>query len=158
MSDQALTETLDEWLAPACDNITRWSALRKIDLFQVISNYLITRGCGTRLLNKLAPTHIQVPSGSRVRVNYDAEQPYMRVRIQEVFGLTRTPEIADGRVSVVMHLLSPAQRPVQVTQDLRSFWSSGYALVRKDMRGRYPKHHWPEDPSRARPTRGTRPR
>ena len=81
----------------------------------------------------------------------------MEVRIQEVFGLAQTPKVADGRVPVVMHLLSPAQRPVQVTRDLESFWSTGYALVRKDLRGRYPKHYWPEDPREATPTHRVRP-
>ncbi len=81
----------------------------------------------------------------------------MEVRIQEVFGLAQTPKVADGRVPVVMHLLSPAQRPVQVTRDLESFWSTGYALVRKDLQGRYPKHYWPEAPREATPTHRVRP-
>jgi ATP-dependent helicase HrpB len=158
MSDTALSETLDEWLKPACAGLSRWSHLQKLDMYQVVNNHLMLKGCSTRLLDKLAPTHIEVPSGSRIQVCYDAEQPYLRVRIQEVFGLMQTPKIAEGRVPVVMHLLSPAQRPVQVTQDLAGFWSSSYALVRKDMRGRYPRHYWPEDPSQAEPTRRVRPR
>ncbi len=158
LTDAALSETLESWLAPACDGITRWSHLQRLNMAQTISNYLILLGCNIRLVDKLAPTHIEVPSGSRIRVSYDADQPYLRVRIQEVFGLTQTPRIAEGRVPVVMHLLSPAQRPVQVTQDLQGFWSSSYALVRKDMRGRYPKHYWPEDPAQAEPTRRVRPR
>ncbi len=158
MTDNVLTETLNEWLAPACNGITRWAHLQKLDMSQVVSNYLILQGCNTRLLDKLAPTHIEVPSGSKIHLSYDAEQPYLRVRIQEVFGLMQTPKIAEGRVPVVMHLLSPAQRPVQVTQDLQGFWNSSYALVRKDMRGRYPRHYWPEDPSQAEPTRRVRPK
>jgi len=158
MSDQALIETLDEWLKPACAGLSRWSHVHKLDMYQVVSNYLTLQRCNTRLLDKLAPTHITVPSGSHIRISYDAEQPYLRVRIQEVFGMLATPKVADGRVPVVIHLLSPAQRPVQVTQDLKGFWASSYALVRKDMRGRYPKHYWPEDPSQAEPTRRVRPR
>ncbi len=152
MTDAALAAALDEWLAPACAGITRWSQLQRLEMFQVVSNSLILRGFDLRALDRAAPTHIQVPSGSSIRLSYDAEQPYLRVRIQEVFGLMQTPRIAGGRVPVVMHLLSPAQRPVQVTQDLQSFWNSSYALVRKDMRGRYPKHYWPEDPLQAEPT------
>ena len=158
MSDAALGEALNEWLKPACAGLTRWSHVQKLDMAQAVNNYLFMLGCNTRLLDKLVPTHIEVPSGSNIRISYDAEQPYLRVRIQEVFGLMQTPKIAEGRVPVVMHLLSPAQRPVQVTQDLQGFWSSSYALVRKDMRGRYPKHYWPEDPSHAEPTRRVRPK
>ena len=158
MSDKTLTDSLEEWFTPACFGITRWSQIQKMDMAQILSNWLVLKGCNTRLLDKLAPTHIEVPSGSNIRINYDAEQPYLRVRIQEVFGMMETPRVADGRVAVVMHLLSPAQRPVQVTQDLKSFWQSSYTLVRKDMRGRYPKHYWPDDPSQAEATRRVRPK
>ncbi len=158
LSDTALLANLAEWLQPACSGMTRWSHVQKLDMTQVINSFLILKGCNTRLLDRLAPTHIEVPSGSSIRVNYDAELPYLRVRIQEVFGMLTTPKVAEGRVPVVMHLLSPAQRPVQITQDLKGFWASSYALVRKDMRGRYPKHYWPEDPSQAEPTRRVRPR
>jgi ATP-dependent helicase HrpB len=82
-------------------------------------------------------------------IHYDGEQPYVMVKIQEVFGLKATPKLANGRIPILLHLLSPAQRPVQVTADLASFWSNGYAIVRKDLRGRYPKHYWPEDPTQA---------
>jgi ATP-dependent helicase HrpB len=158
MSDTVLSKTLNEWLKPACAGLSRWSHVQKLDILQAVNNYLLMQGCNIRLLDKLAPTHIEVPSGSSIRINYDAKQPYLRVRIQEVFGMISTPMIAEGQVAVVMHLLSPAQRPVQVTQDLKGFWTSSYALVRKDMRGRYPKHYWPEDPSQAEATRRVRPR
>ena len=90
-----------------------------------------------------------------MRIHYDREQPYVAVKIQEVFGLTATPRLAKGSIPILLHLLSPAQRPVQVTSDLASFWANGYALVRKDLRGRYPKHYWPEDPTQAIATRRT---
>lgn len=106
-------------------------------------------------LDREAPTHFRVPSGSNMRIHYDREQPYVAVKIQEVFGLTAAPRLAKGSIPILLHLLSPAQRPVQVTSDLASFWANGYALVRKDLRGRYPKHYWPEDPTQAIATRRT---
>ncbi|MDR2849497.1 MAG: ATP-dependent helicase HrpB [Verrucomicrobiota bacterium] len=158
LSDAALLETLDIWLGPFCDGVTRWSHVQALDLTGILMSRLDACGCSRRLLDELAPTHLPVPSGSNIQVRYDQAAPHMEVRIQEVFGLTRTPSVAGGRVPVVMHLLSPAQRPVQVTADLESFWNTGYAFVRKDLRGRYPKHYWPEDPRQAEPTRRVRPR
>jgi ATP-dependent helicase HrpB len=106
-------------------------------------------------LDRLAPAHFTVPSGSNIRIDYsDPGSPVLAVRLQEVFGLAATPRIADGRVPLVLHLLSPAGRPVQITRDLDSFWANGYFQVRKDLRGRYPKHAWPDDPSAAPPSRG----
>jgi len=157
-SDEALLADLDAWLGPACDGITRWSHVQELDLTGLLQSRLDACGCSRRLLDKLAPTHFTVPSGSNIQIRYDQDAPYLEVRIQEVFGMAQTPKVADGRVPVVMHLLSPAQRPVQVTRDLESFWATGYALVRKDLRGRYPKHYWPEDPREATPTRRVRPR
>lgn len=158
LSDEALLASLDAWLGPFCDGIMRWSRVGSLDLMNILLAHLDACGCSRRLLDELAPTHLPVPSGSRIHVQYDQEMPYMAVRIQEVFGLKQTPKIAGGRVPVVMHLLSPAQRPVQVTRDLESFWANGYALVRKDLRGRYPKHYWPEDPHEAVATHRVRPR
>jgi ATP-dependent helicase HrpB len=110
-----------------------------------------------KLLDELAPTHCTVPSGSRIRIDYeDAGGPSVAVRLQEVFGLAATPRIGGGAVPLVCKLLSPALRPVQVTRDLASFWQNAYAEVRKDLRGRYPRHHWPEDPLGATPVRGAR--
>jgi ATP-dependent helicase HrpB len=104
-----------------------------------------------------APSHLKVPTGSAIRVDYsDPAAPVLAVRLQEVFGLTETPRLAGGRVPVTMHLLSPAHRPVQVTRDLAGFWRSSYFDVRKEMKGRYPKHEWPEDPLSATPTRRAR--
>ena len=157
LSDAALLDDLDVWLGPSCDGVTRWPHVQALDLTGILLSRLDACGCSRRLLDELAPTHLPVPSGSRIQVQYDQDAPYLAVRIQEVFGMTQTPKIAGGRVPVVMHLLSPAQRPVQVTRDLESFWSTGYAYVRKDLRGRYPKHYWPEDPREATPTHRVRP-
>jgi ATP-dependent helicase HrpB len=109
-----------------------------------------------REMERLAPDVIQVPTGSRIRVRYaPGEPPVLAVRLQELFGQTETPCVGGGSVPVVVHLLSPAGRPLAVTRDLTSFWANAYKEVRKEMRGRYPKHHWPEDPVAARPTRRT---
>jgi ATP-dependent helicase HrpB len=109
--------------------------------------------------DELAPERIQVPSGSAVRLAYDGvEPPVLAVKLQEVFGWTATPTVADGRVPVVLHLLSPARRPVAITSDLASFWKQGYPQVRADLRARYPRHPWPEDPLSADPTGRVKPR
>ena len=97
-----------------------------------------------------------MPSGSTIEIDYDSEQPVLRVRLQEVFGWSDTPRVAGGRVPVVLHLLSPAGRPIQVTADLGGFWKGSYPQVRAEMRGRYPKHDWPEDPTKATPSRGVK--
>ncbi len=110
-------------------------------------------------MNREAPTHLTVPSGSHIRVDYlDGDTPTVSVRLQEIFGLTATPCVAAGRQPVLLKLLSPAGRPVQVTRDLVSFWNKGYHEVKKDLKGRYPKHYWPENPHDAQPTRRVRPR
>jgi ATP-dependent helicase HrpB len=105
-------------------------------------------------LEDWAPTHVEVPSGSRIQVDYgDPAAPVLAVRLQELFGLRETPSVGRGRVPLTLHLLSPARRPVQVTRDLAGFWRTTYFDVRKDLKGRYPKHHWPDDPLAAAPTR-----
>ena len=107
-----------------------------------------------RRLDELAPVSIVVPSGSRITIDYTSgDVPVLAVKLQEMFGLADTPAIAGGRVKLLLHLLSPARRPVQITQDLKGFWNSGYQLVKKELKGRYPKHPWPEDPWNAVPTR-----
>ena len=150
MSDPALLAALEGWLGPHIDGITRLGGLKGIDLGKALRALLAWEQ--SRLLDELAPTHIQVPTGSRIRVDYAGEVPVLAVRVQEMFGCTDTPRIAGGRQAVMLHLLSPAGRPVQVTQDLAGFWASSYQQVRKEMRGRYPKHPWPEDPLKAAPT------
>jgi len=112
-------------------------------------------------LERLAPTHLGVPSGSQIALDYapileGAAQPILAVKLQELFGLHDTPRVLDGRVAVMIHLLSPAQKPLAVTQDLASFWRGAYQDVRKDMRGKYPRHPWPEDPQNAVPTKLTK--
>ena len=110
-------------------------------------------------MDELAPTHLTVPSGSRVPLDYQSgEVPVLAVRLQEMFGATDTPTVAGGKVQVLLHLLSPARRPVQVTRDLKGFWSSSYRAVKADMKGQYPKHHWPDDPLQAEPTARAKPR
>ncbi len=149
LSDTALLARLEEWL-PA-DQAPSLAALRRLDHAAAIRSLLPWEQ--QRALDRLAPTHIEVPSGSRIRIDYgDPVQPVLAVKLQEMFGLAQTPAIADGRVSLSLHLLSPAGRPLQVTGDLAGFWRSSYADVRKEMRGRYPRHPWPEDPLAAPPT------
>ena len=135
--------------------MTRKEHIARISLIDVLRSLLTWDQ--QRELDALAPTHLQVPSGSQIRIDYlDQSAPAVSVRLQEVFGLDATPRIGNGRIPVTFKLLSPAQRPVQVTRDLASFWRGSYADVRKDMRGRYPKHYWPENPLEAQPTRGVR--
>lgn len=156
-SDAALRASLDEWLLPYLAGMRRLGDLRRVDLAAALLGRLPWDRRGR--LDELAPSQIEVPSGSRVRVDYsDPEAPALSVRLQEVFGLLRTPTVGGGRVPLTMHLLSPARRPVQVTRDLTSFWRETYFEVRKDLRGRYPKHYWPDDPMTAVPTRRVRPR
>ncbi len=154
-SDEALLKTLETWLAPWLIGVTRRKQLDAIDLKSAFDSLL--DWAGWQRLDRFAPTHIEVPSGSRIRVDYSTGLPKLSVRLQEVFGLMESPRIADGRVSVTMELLSPAQRPIQLTRDLASFWKRGYSEVRKELMGRYPKHYWPEDPGTAVATRHVRP-
>ena len=109
-------------------------------------------------LDSWAPSHIQVPSGSHIKINYDNEPPILAVRLQEIFGWLETPKLGAGRVKLLLHILSPAQRPVQITQDLQAFWHQSYHDVKKDMAGRYPKHYWPDDPLQAQATKRAKPR
>ncbi|HZG77992.1 MAG TPA: ATP-dependent helicase C-terminal domain-containing protein, partial [Paenibacillus sp.] len=112
-----------------------------------------------RRMDVWAPTHLTVPSGSRLAVDYaDPDAPALSAKLQELFGWAETPRIAGGRVPVTIHLLSPAQRPVQITRDLANFWRETYFEIKKDLKGRYPKHYWPDDPLEAIATRGTRPK
>lgn len=156
-SDEALTATLVDWLAPHVYGMKSRSELQRVNVAAALEGMLSWPE--RQRLDAEAPTHIAVPSGSRIPVIYsDPEAPVLAVRLQELFGLDRTPRIAGGRVPLLMHLLSPAQRPVQVTRDLASFWSGAYFEVKKDLKGRYPKHYWPDDPTSAVPTNRVRPR
>jgi len=155
MSDAALLASLATWLGPYVNGIRSLDEVQRIDLVAALRNRLDWEQ--RKRLDLLAPERIPVPSGSRIAVAYgDPTAPALAVRLQEVFGMTATPAVFGGKVSVTMHLLSPANRPVQVTRDLESFWRTGYFEVRKDLRGRYPKHHWPDDPLAAQAARGAR--
>lgn len=133
----------------------RWKDLEKLDLGAVMDFILSDSGHDRRELDRLAPVKMEVPSGSHMTIHYEGDEPTVEVRLQECFGLMETPKVGGGKVPIVMTLLSPAQRPIQVTKDLAGFWKGAYQLVRKDMRGRYPKHYWPEDPFSAIATRRT---
>jgi ATP-dependent helicase HrpB len=156
VSDAALLHGLEHWLAPWLDGMSRAAHLARLDLMAALQTLLDHRQ--QRTLDELAPTHLVVPTGSRLALDYTAAGPVLAVRLQEMFGCADTPRIVGGRVPVTLHLLSPAQRPVQVTQDLAGFWRGSYADVKKDMKGRYPRHHWPDDPWQAAPTRRAKPR
>ena len=157
VSDEALTDTLEDWLAPFLAGATRRAHLSRVSLREALMTLVGWRRQGE--LDRLAPERIEVPSGSRIRLDYHAgDVPALPVKLQEMFGATETPTVADGRVPVVVHLLSPAQRPLQVTQDLASFWRDVYPQVRAENRARYAKHPWPEDPLTYRPTKLTKKR
>ncbi|HET6725801.1 MAG TPA: ATP-dependent helicase HrpB [Gammaproteobacteria bacterium] len=151
VEDAALLATLDEWLAPYLAGISRLSQLETVPLHHAL-NALLTPA-QQRELDALAPSHVTVPTGSRISIDYGPDNPVLAVRLQEMFGCDNTPAIIGGRVPLTIHLLSPARRPVQITQDLAGFWRSSYQDVKKDMKGRYPKHPWPDDPLAAEPTR-----
>jgi len=153
--DAALLEDLAQWLLPWLAGITRREQLARLPLKEALLARL--DASARRALDELAPRELTVPSGSHIRIDYvDDNAPCVEVRLQEVFGLAATPRIGGNSVPVTFKLLSPAQRPVQITRDLAGFWQSSYIEVRKQMRGRYPRHHWPEDPMQAAPSRGAR--
>ncbi|MBK1789240.1 ATP-dependent helicase HrpB [Prauserella sp. ASG 168] len=154
VADEALLSRLDEWLEPELSAVRRRGDLARIDTESALTRLLPWPEA--RRFDELAPERIEVPTGSRVRVDYSGAEPVLAVKLQETFGWLATPRIGGGTVPVVLHLLSPAGRPAAVTADLDSFWRNGYPGVRAELRGRYPKHPWPEDPLTAEPARGTR--
>lgn len=156
VSDAALLKNLEHWLMPYLGKVSRLSHFANLDLSSIVHN-LLPWPLPQRL-DELAPHHLSVPSGSSIRLDYSEQPPILAVRLQELFGLAETPRIAGGRQVVKLHLLSPARRPVQVTQDLANFWRSTYAEVKKDLKGRYPKHYWPDDPLVAEATARIKPR
>jgi ATP-dependent helicase HrpB len=156
VDDQTLIDSLDTWLAPWLTNTTRRTQLQQVDIHEALQALLDWNQ--QQRLNEIAPTHLSVPSGSRIPLDYSSGTPTLSVRLQEVFGMVATPRIGGGKVPVLMELLSPARRPVQVTQDLASFWARGYHDVKKDLKGRYPKHYWPDDPLQAQATARAKPR
>ncbi|MET9115147.1 ATP-dependent helicase HrpB [Streptomyces longwoodensis] len=154
VSDEALHARVDEWLEPELGRARRRADLARIDAGQALGRLLPWATGEAARLDELAPERVAVPSGSRIRVDYaDPERPVLAVKLQEMFGLAETPRVAG--VPLLVHLLSPAGRPAAVTADLASFWKDGYRGVRAELRGRYPKHPWPEDPATAEPTRHT---
>lgn len=157
VSDEALISTLDSWLGPYVYGITSRAEIARLNLMAVLESLLTWEQRQT--LESYAPTHLTVPSGQRIPINYsDPDFPMLAVKLQEMFGLQETPSIAQGKVRLTLQLLSPAHRPVQVTQDLANFWRNTYFEIKKDLMGRYPKHYWPDDPLAAIPTRRVRPK
>ncbi len=157
LSEEYLSKTLSEWLGPYLQGITTLEALSRADLLQPLKG-LLSRD-QLKKLEEGAPTHLTVPSSSRIALDYEPEEgPVLAVKLQELFGLGETPKVAFGKVPVLIHLLSPAGRPVQVTRDLKSFWEKGYPEVKKELKGRYPRHPWPDDPWNALPTKYTKKR
>jgi ATP-dependent helicase HrpB len=157
LSDETLDRTLEEWAAPWIVGFTRREHFSRMDLSNALHSFLTH--AQTVILQREAPTHFTVPSGSHVPIDYpDGENPSLSVRLQELFGLRETPTVAGGKLPLLLKLLSPAGRPVQITKDLMSFWNRGYHEVKKDLKGRYPKHYWPDDPYTAQATRRAKPR
>jgi ATP-dependent helicase HrpB len=157
VDDAALLASISTWLLPWLNGVTRREHLARVALAEALRT-LLPWGARQKL-DELAPAHLTMPTGTQVRVDYlDEGGPSVAVRLQEVFGLRQTPRIAGGAVRVTFKLLSPAQRPLQITGDLAAFWQGSYADVRKQMRGRYPKHYWPENPLEATALRGVRPK
>jgi ATP-dependent helicase HrpB len=154
LSEQALLVSLEDWLGPYLDGVNKLADFGKLDLGNILQARLAWPL--PRELEELAPQRFEVPSGSSIRIDYTVSPPVLAVKLQEMFGARETPAVARGKVPLVIHLLSPAKRPLQVTQDLVSFWQNGYAEVRKEMQGRYPKHPWPEDPLEAQATAKTK--
>jgi ATP-dependent helicase HrpB len=157
VADAVLAAGLAEWLGPYVYGMSRLDDVQRTDLHEILLGML---GWERRTaVDELAPSHLEVPSGSRIPIDYaDPDAPVLAARLQELFGMTETPRVAGGRVPLTIHLLSPAHRPVQVTRDLASFWKTGYFEVKKDLKGRYPKHYWPDDPLQAQATARVRPR
>ncbi len=156
VSDAELLATLEEWLAPYLDSVYSAKKIAQLDLTQLLKQRLDYRQ--QRELDEMAPAHLSVPSGSRIRIDYSGEIPVLAVKLQELFGLAVGPMVCGGRIPVLLHLLSPAGRPIQVTRDLRGFWDGSYQQVKKELKGRYPRHPWPDDPWSAAPTRRLKPR
>lgn len=154
-SDEALSRDLEAWLGDRLYGLSSLAQAAEVDLVPALESRL---GPLLGRLSEWAPTHLTVASGSHIRIDYAGDEPSASVRIQETFGMAATPRVAKGRVPVRLQLLSPAMRPVQITSDLSSFWREGYPEVRKELRGRYPRHEWPEDPAHAAATRRAKPR
>ena len=155
LSDSTLLETLEEWLLPYLVGMSRLQHLKSLDMLAILKARLDWSALQT--MDKQAPSHFTVPSGASIRIDYtDPTAPVLPVKLQEMFGATETPSIIDGAIALSIHLLSPAGRPLQITRDLQAFWSNTYPQVKAEMKGRYPKHPWPDNPLAAVPTRHTK--
>lgn len=155
VSDEALLASLEAWLLPQMAGVHSLRALKALDVKAALQN-LLEWSLRQRLDSEL-PTHYTVPTGSRIAIRYHEDNPpALAVRMQEMFGEAITPAIAEGRIPLVLELLSPAHRPLQITRDLGAFWAGSYREVQKEMKGRYPKHVWPDDPANTAPTRRTK--
>ena len=154
VSTDSLLVSAKEWLSPYLNDIRKPEELKKLNIKEILTYSLSIEQ--QEKLSKLAPEKIEVPSGSQIKLNYrsNGEAPVLAVRIQEIFGMAETPNINNGKQSVLMHLLSPGFKPVQVTSDLKSFWSDTYFEVKKELKRRYPKHVWPDDPTKEPAIRG----
>jgi ATP-dependent helicase HrpB len=155
-SDSALLTGLEEWLGPFLVGLSRRSQLASLEIEKILLSRLSWQQ--QQRLESLVPTHIEVPSKSRLPIDYSGPEPVLAVRLQELFGLASTPTIAGGQIPLLLHLLSPARRPVQITRDLASFWRETYHDVKSDLKGQYPKHYWPDNPLEAMPTARLRPK
>jgi len=154
LTTEKLLENIEDWLVPILGKSKNRNDLKRLNLLAALQSLFNWKQ--RQQLDRLAPEQIKVTSGSNIRIQYKIDgQPVLAVKLQEMFGQADTPRIADGRIALQLHLLSPAGRPLQVTQDLRSFWNDVYPEIKKEMRGRYPKHPWPDDPWNAIPTRHT---
>ena len=156
VSSEHLLVSINDWLGPYLEPVSLLSHFKKLDLKSILTALLSWEQ--NQQLDALAPQRLKVPSGSSYPIDYTTTPPVLAVKLQEMFGCIDTPAVVDGQVPISVHLLSPAGRPLQVTQDLVGFWQTSYQEVRKEMKGRYPKHPWPEDPKNATPTRRTKPR
>jgi len=154
-SDEYLLENMDEWLAPYLGGIKSLRELKALDLYNILLGQLSYEE--SQELEKLAPKKLKVASGSNITINYEnPTQPILAVRLQEMFGTQTTPTVLKGKMKLMLHLLSPAKRPMQMTQDLESFWNNTYDEVKKELRGKYKKHYWPDDPLEAQATSRTK--
>ena len=157
LGERSLLETLEDWLQPYLSGLTTINAVDAEVLGNALSG-LLPYDAAARL-DKLAPSHFTAPTGSRVPIDYGAAAgPTLSIRVQELFGLKEHPSVCEGKLPLILELLSPAQRPIQVTKDLPGFWAGSWADVKADMKGRYPKHPWPDDPTEAEATRRAKPR
>ncbi len=154
VSTENLLQTNKDWLTPYLQNVRKTEDLKKIDLENALHYHLSVEQ--QQMLDRLAPQKLQVPSGSAIKLIYQAngEAPVLAVRMQEIFGMDDSPTINNGRTNVLLHLLSPGFKPVQITSDLKSFWNNAYFEVKKELKRRYPKHAWPDDPWTAEALRG----